>query len=214
MFTRDRAISLGQTVDVSGSLAAILLLAMSAISIIFDLAAIVLFARHKLQPVTFLVLSCIKSIFWIFIFAVDIADAVRGDTAGLVAAFALSAVLFLTSVGQIVYGAVVHHRKRKGITGRGNYGGVGGAGAGYRGADYDRTPRASVSYANGGAPPNPFRDPSREPSPAAAQRVPLTAAQEPSLSHPAFRKSGENETYYNNEPPHASFEMTTAYRDS
>ena len=201
----------------NASLSAILLLSMAGVSLIFDIAVIILFARHRLNPVTFLVLSTIKSVFWIFLFVVDIIDAVRGDT-NLGLAFLFSAVLFCTSVGQLIYGAVITHRKRRGIyAGRGTYGGVGGAdGLGYRGANatYDQTPRVSVSYASGGAPPNPFRDPSREPSPAAAQRVPLTAGQGPTASHPAFR-SGENESYYNNEPAHGpSFEMQTAYRDS
>ncbi|KAK3072525.1 hypothetical protein LTR53_006661 [Teratosphaeriaceae sp. CCFEE 6253] len=194
------------------SLSAILLLAMAAISILFDLAAIVLFARHTLQPLTFVIFSSIKAVFWIFIFVVDIIDVTRGNTSGIVWAFLFSAVLFCTSVGQVAYAAVILHRTRKGAYTRGDYGDVaGGINTDYRGADHKRAAKEGLGYA--GAPPNPFRDPSREPSPAAAQRVPLTAAQEPRAGHPAFRGSGENESYYDREPAHASFEMTTAYRD-
>ncbi|KAK3621824.1 hypothetical protein LTR56_022560 [Elasticomyces elasticus] len=198
-------------------IAAIIVLAMGSISLLFDIVIIILFARGKLSPVTYLVLSCIKSIFWIFVFAIDIADAVRGAATGL--AFLFSTVLFATSVGQVIYGAVIMHRKRKGVYMRGNYAGVE---TGYRGASRKDSPPRS-SYA-GQRPsdlaPNPFKDPSREPSPAASARMPLVS--EPAgPSHPAFRKSGEAESYYNNEPAHHSFEMqhsahnpATSYRDS
>ncbi|KAK0261819.1 hypothetical protein LTR91_025287 [Friedmanniomyces endolithicus] len=194
------------------SIASIIVLTIGTLSLIFDITIIVLFARHKLNPVPFLVLSSVKALFWIVIFVLDIV-ASAGD-ANEVSGFLFSAVLFATSVGQLIYGAVIMSRSRKGVYTRGNYAGVE---TGYRGAGNASPPRGSYAgYNPHGAPPNPFRDPSRGPSPSAAQREPLVT--EPAgPSHPAFRKSGEAESYYNNEPPQNSFEMhnpATAYRDS
>ncbi|KAK0273044.1 hypothetical protein LTR35_012456 [Friedmanniomyces endolithicus] len=193
------------------SIASIIVLTIGTLSLIFDITIIVLFARHKLNPVPFLVLSSIKALFWIVIFVLDIIE-LTSDTREA-SGFLFSAVLFATSVGQLIYGAVIMSRSRKGVYTRGNYAGVE---TGYRGAGNASPPRGSYAgYNPHGAPPNPFRDPSRGTSPSAAQREPLVT--EPAgPSHPAFRKSGEGESYYNNEPPQNSFEMhnpATAYRD-
>jgi len=208
------------------SLSSILLIAFTGVTIILDAVNIGFFAKHKLRPATFLTLCVIKAIFWVFIFVLDIIDA-AGTYRETGLAFLFSAVLFATSVGQVAYGAVIVHRKRKGTYSRGYYAGVtGAAGAtGYRAGGYESPPRGSYAgYNPHGAPPNPFRDPSREPSPEPSARVPLvtppsqTSGLAPlslAAKHPAMRQSGEAEAYYDSEAAKQSFEMQgSAYRDN
>ncbi|KAK4546177.1 hypothetical protein LTR36_002314 [Oleoguttula mirabilis] len=183
---------------------------MCSISIIFDITVIALLARHKLTPVVYLVLQCIKSVFWTYIFVADIIGAVRYRyETGF--SFIFTTVLFCTSVGQLAYGSVILHRKRKGkLPRRGRYAGVD---SGHLTAGYESPPRGSyAAYNPPNAPANPFRDPSpaRGPSP-----VPSAAAQEPTALHPAFRPSGEATEYYNpSSVAQPSYEMQgKPYRD-
>lgn len=50
---------------------------MSAISIIFDVTTIILFAKHKLAIPTYLIFQCIKTVFWSYKLGSDIQSAVR-----------------------------------------------------------------------------------------------------------------------------------------
>ncbi|EMC91422.1 hypothetical protein BAUCODRAFT_328240 [Baudoinia panamericana UAMH 10762] len=196
-------------------IAAVVLLAAAVISIIFRITEIALFARHRLSPVVYLVLHCIPGAFWIFIFVADIVEAVQGYQSGIT--FVFSTVLFLTTLAAVIYGSIVVHRNRKGTQGRGYYAGVeAGTSTGYIAPSYeDQTQGRYEPYAHQGtAPtaqglaPNPFRDQSREPSPApSASRLSYTTAPPPSAAHPAYRKSGEAETYYNGEAAQQSYEM-------
>ncbi|KAK5124029.1 hypothetical protein LTR85_002226 [Meristemomyces frigidus] len=188
---------------------AAVLLAMSSISMILDVTAIVLLARHKLTPVTYLVFQCVKTAFWTYPFIVDIVLSAHHYKTGL--SFLFTVVLFCTSVGQLAYGSITLDRKRKGkLPHRGQYTGVEG---GHLAAGYETPPRGSyAAYNPYGAPPNPFRDPSpaRGPSPAAS-----APTQQPTAMHPAFRPSGEANEYYDpSSVGDRSYEMQgTAYRD-
>jgi hypothetical protein len=51
---------------------------MSGISLILDVAEIVLFARKRLGPVFHLVSACIKTAFWLFYFIVAVIGTIRG----------------------------------------------------------------------------------------------------------------------------------------
>lgn len=165
------------------------------LSLILDITAIILFARHKLSPVTYLVFQCIKTVIWTFIFVVDIISAAEGNENAF--SFLWTTVLFATSIGQLAYGSTIMHRKRTGFYERGAYRGVENAdgAATHLNTGYESPPRGSyAAYNPNGAPPNPFRDPSPAPSTAAAQN--------PAATHPAFRPSdvgGEASAYY--DPP-------------
>jgi hypothetical protein len=180
---------------------------------------IVKFARHNLSPVLYLVFQCIKTPFWTYVFAVDIEAAVNRADTGF--SFLFSIPTFLSSLGQLIYGSVIMHRQRSGFFDRGHYDGVQGRGADWHAGGYDSPPRGSYAAHSGtAAPPNPFRDPSRNPSPepGSRQRLSSYSGASPPDIHPAFRQpgKGEAEIYYNApEAAHQSYEMqSTAYRSS
>lgn len=124
-------------------------------------------------------MQVIKFIFFAFIFIADIIEFLKdkGETVGL--GWIFSIVLFASSLGQLLYGSVIMHRKRKGLYIRGNYRNVEGGGQGLRTfemAHHQRDSLAAAPYdAHGPMAPNPFRDQSREPSPEPSARVPLNA---------------------------------------
>ncbi|KAK4561162.1 hypothetical protein LTR86_005117 [Recurvomyces mirabilis] len=190
------------------------LLTMAIISTAFVIASIVLFARHRLNPITFLVFQCIKMCFWTYVFVASIINiSGRGSFASSII---FSAPLFACSLGQLIYGSVIMHRKRKGLIGRGEYTGVKPSSQAWGG--YESPPRGSYAgYNPQGAPPNPFRDTSRasSPNPAARQEPMSYDTAPPVVSHPAHRK-GEAEMYYNTPgATNQSYELqNTGYRGS
>lgn len=193
--------------DSSPSVSAAILVIMSGISLIFDITAIILLARQKLTPVTYLVFQCIKAAFWTYIFVGDMIAVANYGIPGLALLF--SVVLFATSIGQLIYGSVIMHRKRAGkLLFRGNYSGVE---SGHL-AGHESPPRGSyAAYNPHGMPPGPFRDPSpdRAPSPA-----PSSSTAQQSL-HPAFKQSGAASDHYDATAAQQSYEMqNTAYRAS
>lgn len=113
---------------------------MSALSIILDIVAIALFARPELQAFMYLILQCIKTVFWKFALILDIVAAIRSEDVGLT--FLCSTIEFGSSRGRLIYGFIVFHKKATDIIlGRGGYKGVGAGMADYQ--SYDDAPRGS-----------------------------------------------------------------------
>ncbi|KAK5714720.1 hypothetical protein LTR17_017110 [Elasticomyces elasticus] len=82
----------------------------AAVSIILDITAIILFARRNLSTTTYLVFQCLKGAGWAAMFLIDVIFARYGTAKDLL----FTIVLLGTSVGQVAYGSVLVHRKRKG----------------------------------------------------------------------------------------------------
>ncbi|KAI6081482.1 hypothetical protein F4821DRAFT_25805 [Hypoxylon rubiginosum] len=81
-------------------------------TIIFDITEIVLYARRRLNPILLLSSACIKTLVWGAYFVIIAIGAAYGSVSVL--DIILSLVLALTSIEQLVLGAVYTHRKRQG----------------------------------------------------------------------------------------------------
>ncbi|OQO07532.1 hypothetical protein B0A48_07229 [Cryoendolithus antarcticus] len=103
----------GQTLDDAERLLKIgagILLGLSVVSIILNITEIVLYARKRLTPTIHLSSVCVKTVLWVFYFILTAIGAARGSGVGFILAIALVA----TCLGQLIYGSVIVHRKRKG----------------------------------------------------------------------------------------------------
>ena len=149
-------------------------MALSAFTIILDIVEIILAARHKLRPVGNIVMQVIKSIIWTFYFVGTIIGIARGGASGL--SIFLVLILFLTCMAQLIYGSVILHRHRKGTLYRGNYALAEGGQAAYTG--YNAPPLGAYNAPYDSGAQNPFRDPSRDASPA-PYAAPQTTAYQP-----------------------------------
>ncbi|KAJ1327824.1 regulatory factor X [Microdochium nivale] len=82
------------------------------LTIVFDVIEIVLIAKTVMKPAVYLSFACIKSLIWIILFGLA---CVSIAPAGILLTLAVAA----TSVAQLIYGAIVVHRNRKGTLIRG-----------------------------------------------------------------------------------------------
>ncbi|XXH05552.1 hypothetical protein Hte_011983 [Hypoxylon texense] len=128
--------------------AAGLQIAITLLNIIFNIVEIVLIARKSMPPALYLSFACIKTAIWGIIFILNLISL-------SVISIILSLILLATSLMQLIYGAILVHRKRKGTLRGGSYapaanpqgsleaGGYGGAPQpGY----YYPPPNASTEY--------------------------------------------------------------------
>ncbi|KAE8444312.1 hypothetical protein EG329_000622 [Mollisiaceae sp. DMI_Dod_QoI] len=88
---------------------------MLAICLILTITEIVLLARHKLKPKTFVILNTLKSTIWTVIFILDIVSFVDNNSrtvsfGGLI----IEGVLWLCFIIPLIYGSVILHRARHG----------------------------------------------------------------------------------------------------
>ncbi|CZR58459.1 uncharacterized protein PAC_08351 [Phialocephala subalpina] len=88
-------------------------MAMLVICLILTITEIVLLARHKLKPKTFVIFNTIKTFIWTVIFALDIVSFVDSNSrtvsfVGLI----IEAVLWLCFLIPLIYGSVIYHRTR------------------------------------------------------------------------------------------------------
>ncbi|CAD6592440.1 MAG: hypothetical protein ASARMPREDX12_006088 [Alectoria sarmentosa] len=96
-----------------------------AVCIILDVTEIILFARGTLQPITYLVLQCVKTTLWFIIFLIAAVGGVReesvpgesGDVAlillsGLIEAVVLLRGDYVAYISTLIYGSVIYHRHR------------------------------------------------------------------------------------------------------
>ncbi|KAK7757924.1 hypothetical protein SLS62_000302 [Diatrype stigma] len=89
-------------------------IAITAVTIVLDIVEMVLIGRRRMQPALYLSSACVKTLIWCIIFILNL-------IAVSVLAIILSAILAGTSVLQLVYGATLVHRKRRGTLRGGNY---------------------------------------------------------------------------------------------
>lgn len=145
----------------------------TCLTILLTVVEIILMARHRLHPVTNIVFQCIKGAIWtayLISTAIGTGELPSRYVSGLIYVL----ILFLSQLGLLVYGSVILHRHRKGTLYRGQYSRAeaGTAGpltynAGYNAPPFEN-PAAGVSYegASSMMAGSPFRDTSRDPSPA------------------------------------------------
>nr|POE82665.1 hypothetical protein CFP56_75117 [Quercus suber] len=112
-------------------------IAVASITLILDLTAIILWARHRLMPATQVAFTSVKTFFWLVIFVLKVAAVVRSGGLGFIWSIVLLYALhspprpFLdpandlpsaNSLGQLIYASVILHRYRKGnFSNRGTY---------------------------------------------------------------------------------------------
>ncbi|KAF7196051.1 hypothetical protein HII31_02677 [Pseudocercospora fuligena] len=161
-------------------------IAICGLTVLFTLVEIILLARKRLNPVVAVSLESILFLIWLIIFVLVIVGVARAPRqAGSALGFIFIIVVLATSLGKLIYSSVILHRYRKNRSAaRGTYSAPGDAETGLQ---------AYTAYnPSAGAPPNPFRDSSRDPSP-----NPTTHQQRP---------TGEAAGYYDS-APHGSYEM-------
>ncbi|KAI3324766.1 hypothetical protein HD806DRAFT_54635 [Xylariaceae sp. AK1471] len=86
----------------------------SALTIVIDIVEIVLIARKNMPPALYLSFACIKTLIWLIIFVLDL---ITLAIVGII----LSAIVVITSVVQLAFGARIVHKKRKGTLTGGKY---------------------------------------------------------------------------------------------
>ncbi|KAK5173582.1 uncharacterized protein LTR77_002263 [Saxophila tyrrhenica] len=146
----EAALNTGAAVDLTFAL----------LTILFDVAEMIMMCMHRLHPVTFIVFQCIKSAIWTAFLLLTIYAAAVSSTTGLT--IFLVVVLFLTCMGQLIYGATIVHRHRKGTLYRGNYSlAQGGGQTAYTGAAPAPAPYAPQTGTYAVPHPDPFRNPSQ-----------------------------------------------------
>ncbi|KAL7620307.1 hypothetical protein AAE478_009301 [Parahypoxylon ruwenzoriense] len=94
--------------------AAGLQIAITALTIVFDIIEIILITRKRMPPALYLTSACIKTTIWGVIFILNIISLT-------ILSIVLTLVLFATSLMQLIYGAILVHRKRRGTLTGGNY---------------------------------------------------------------------------------------------
>ncbi|KAK3061540.1 hypothetical protein LTS18_005966 [Coniosporium uncinatum] len=94
-----------------GALFAVLgaFIGVTAIALILDITAIILFCKQNLQPKTFLILNCVQTTLCAVIFALS----ASGLGSGGVFVFIFTIVTLAVFVGLLIYASVVYHRSRK-----------------------------------------------------------------------------------------------------
>ncbi|GIZ49769.1 hypothetical protein CKM354_001279600 [Cercospora kikuchii] len=160
-------------------------IALCALTIIFDLTEIILLARKRLSPTVVVTFNSILTLVWAVVLILQIVGTAAGARASALG-FIFIIVVLATSLGKLIYSSVILHRYRIGqFATRGTYSSPANAEAGVA---FDPTPSGpDTAYNPVPAPLNPFRDASRDPSPAAG------------IHHPT---SGAAAAYYHTAPAH------------
>ncbi|KAI6081567.1 hypothetical protein F4821DRAFT_24915 [Hypoxylon rubiginosum] len=89
-------------------------IAITLLNIVFNIIEIVLIKRKSMPPALYLSFACIKTTIWGIIFILNLISL-------SVISIILTLVLLATSLMQLIYGAILVHRKRKGTLRGGNY---------------------------------------------------------------------------------------------
>lgn len=92
------------------SVDAILVLSLTAVPLVFNIVEVILFARHALKPLVYLVFNCIKSVIWLFFLIFAILDLMDG---GSILGLILEIIFFFAFLGTLIYASVVYHRHRQ-----------------------------------------------------------------------------------------------------
>lgn len=128
-------------------------IAVSSVTILFNIVEIVLFARKRLNPIVAVVLNSITTLIWVVIVILAIVALVQSGVSVL--GFIFFLVITATCKGKLLYASMVLHRYRKAVRDRGAY-----TPAQVEAGTFDTT---HTAYNPAGPPPNPFRDPSPAP---------------------------------------------------
>ncbi|KAI2622573.1 hypothetical protein GGR54DRAFT_69903 [Hypoxylon sp. NC1633] len=89
-------------------------IAITALNIVINIIEIVLIAKKRMPPWLYLTSACIKTTIWGIIWILDLISL-------SVVSIILTLILFATSLMQLIYGAMLVHRKRKGTLTGGKY---------------------------------------------------------------------------------------------
>ncbi|EME39243.1 hypothetical protein DOTSEDRAFT_83061 [Dothistroma septosporum NZE10] len=139
-------------------------LAICCVTIIFDIVEIVSYARKRLSPVVAVVLNTITTIVWVVFLVLSLIGIAQSRAA---LGFIWIIVVFATCLGKLIYVSVILHRFRKSRSAtRGAYTPA-QAEAGLDTSYTAYNPAGANNLA--AAPLSPFRDSSRDPSPAPQQ---------------------------------------------
>ncbi|KAH8601918.1 hypothetical protein B0O99DRAFT_607738 [Bisporella sp. PMI_857] len=89
-------------------------IALGLICLILTITEIILLARRKLKPKTFVIFNAIKSIIWTGLFIWDIVVVVKNDRRRYVAlGLVVEAILLLAFITPLIYSSVIYHRACK-----------------------------------------------------------------------------------------------------
>jgi len=89
-------------------------IALTCSCLILTITEIVLLVRRKLTPLTFLVMSVIKTTIWTVLLIVDVVGTVDGGARAPTAlGIIVEGVLWLAFVGPLIYASVIYHRFRR-----------------------------------------------------------------------------------------------------
>ncbi|KAL2065740.1 hypothetical protein VTL71DRAFT_3410 [Oculimacula yallundae] len=123
-----------KTIEKAGKVIGPVWIALIAACLILTITEIVLLARKKLKPLTFLITNILKSAFWGALFIIDIISAVNSSSSRTASAVALliEAALLLSFWLPLIYASIIYHRFRKGrqykpVNNPNTYGGAAGA---------------------------------------------------------------------------------------
>ncbi|KAI1081956.1 hypothetical protein F5B20DRAFT_40800 [Whalleya microplaca] len=94
--------------------AAGLQIGITSLTIILDIVEIVMIAKSRMPPALYLSSACVKTLIWVIIFVLNL-------VAVSIISIILTLILAVTSGLQLVYGAILIHRKRKGTLFKGKY---------------------------------------------------------------------------------------------
>ncbi|KAI1378736.1 hypothetical protein F4677DRAFT_411871 [Hypoxylon crocopeplum] len=89
-------------------------IAITALNIVMNIVEIVLISKKRMPPALYLSSACIKTAIWGIIWILDLISL-------SVVSIILTLILFATSLLQLIYGAILVHRKRKGTLTGGKY---------------------------------------------------------------------------------------------
>lgn len=76
----------------------------------FNIVEVVLFARHALRPLVYLIFNCIKTTIWLFSLIFAIIDLIDG---GSILGLILKIIFFFAFLGTLIYASVIYHRQRQ-----------------------------------------------------------------------------------------------------
>lgn len=105
----------------------IIVLIISVVCTVLAATEIILFAATRLHPLIYLILQLVKTVTWLVLFALVVVDTIRvqkveesrGYSSGIssvylfLEGFVETLVLFLTSLGALIYASVIYHRHRR-----------------------------------------------------------------------------------------------------
>ncbi|RYP92130.1 hypothetical protein DL770_001791 [Monosporascus sp. CRB-9-2] len=116
-------------------------MAIAALTLVLDIAEMVLIGRKRMHPALYLASACIKTLIWTILFILNLIVVSP-------LAIVLCAVAAGTAIAQLVYGARLVHRKRRGTLRAGGYAPAANGGPANVESGYGLQPPVYANYAN------------------------------------------------------------------